>query len=131
GLSSSEDRARGSPQFVSGAIQTPGQDPPLRLEMEERGEIELTYTTKDGKWNERARKSLPEEKVHTTKLRNIVCTAWAIEARTGERLESAEISMEMAVKEGWYQKNGSKWQTMPEQMLRYRAASFFGRIYAP
>lgn len=39
--------------------------------------------------------------------------------------------MEMAVKEGWYQKNGSKWQSMPEQMLRYRAASFFGRIYAP
>ncbi|WP_252151905.1 hypothetical protein [Acinetobacter sp. ANC 4177] len=37
----------------------------------------------------------------------------------------------MAVKEGWYQKNGSKWQSMPEQMLRYRAASFFGRIYAP
>jgi hypothetical protein len=74
---------------------------------------------------------LPEEKVHTIKLRNIVCKAWAIEAGTGERLESAEISMEMAVKEGWYQKNGSKWQTMPEQMLRYRAASFFGRIYAP
>lgn len=39
--------------------------------------------------------------------------------------------MEMAVKEGWYGKNGSKWQTMPEQMLRYRAASFFGRVYAP
>lgn len=37
----------------------------------------------------------------------------------------------MAVKEGWYGKNGSKWQTMPEQMLRYRAASFFGRVYAP
>ena len=37
----------------------------------------------------------------------------------------------MAVKEGWYQKNGSKWQTMPDQMLRYRAAAFFGRIYAP
>ena len=39
--------------------------------------------------------------------------------------------MEMAVKEGWYQKNGSKWQTMAGQMLRYRAAAFFGRIYAP
>ncbi len=37
----------------------------------------------------------------------------------------------MAVKEGWYTKNGSKWQTMPEIMLRYRAASFFGKIYAP
>ena len=28
-------------------------------------------------------------------------------------------------------KNGSKWQTMPELMLRYRAATFFGRLYAP
>lgn len=32
---------------------------------------------------------------------------------------------------GWYSKNGSKWQTMPELMLRYRAATFFGRLYAP
>ena len=39
--------------------------------------------------------------------------------------------MELAVKEGWYGKNGSKWQTMPEVMLRYRAAAFFGRVYAP
>ncbi|MEG2268721.1 MAG: recombinase RecT, partial [Acinetobacter sp.] len=46
-------------------------------------------------------------------------------------VESSKISMEMAVKEGWYTKNGSKWKTMPEQMLRYRAASFFGRVYAP
>jgi hypothetical protein len=37
----------------------------------------------------------------------------------------------MAKAEGWYAKNGSKWQTMPEQMLRYRAASFFVRAYAP
>lgn len=126
-----EGRPAWSSQFVIGAINTSGKYSPLRFEMEDRGEIEVTYTTKDWKWNERARKSLPEEKVHTIKLRNIVCKAWAIEAGTGERLESAEISMEMAVKEGWYQKNGSKWQTMPEQMLRYRAASFFGRIYAP
>ena len=126
-----EGRPAWSSQFVIGAINTSGKYSPLRFEMEDRGEIEVTYTTKDWKWNERARKSLPEEKVHTIKLRNIVCKAWAIEAGTGERLESAEISMEMAIKEGWYQKNGSKWQTMPEQMLRYRAASFFGRIYAP
>jgi hypothetical protein len=37
----------------------------------------------------------------------------------------------MAVAEGWYTKNGSKWRTMPELMLRYRAAAFFGRLYAP
>jgi hypothetical protein len=33
--------------------------------------------------------------------------------------------------EGWYSKAGSKWKTMPELMLRYRAAAFFGRLYAP
>jgi hypothetical protein len=40
-------------------------------------------------------------------------------------------SIAMAKAEGWYQKNGSKWQTMPELMLHYRAATFFGRLYAP
>ena len=39
------------------------------------------------------------------------------------------ITMDMAKKEGWYGKSGSKWQTMPEQMIQYRAASFFGRLY--
>ena len=37
----------------------------------------------------------------------------------------------MAKKEGWYSKNGSKWQTMEDLMLRYRAATFFGRLYTP
>lgn len=126
-----EGRPSWSSQFVIAAINTSGKYSPLRFDVEDRGEVEVTYTTKEWKWNPQQRKSLPEEKTHTVKLRNIVCKAWAIETGTGERLESAEISMEMAVKEGWYQKNGSKWQTMPEQMLRYRAASFFGRIYAP
>ena len=59
------------------------------------------------------------------------CIAWAVENKTGERLGSAPVSIEMAKKEGWFGKQGSKWQTMPDLMLRYRAASFFGRIYAP
>ena len=37
----------------------------------------------------------------------------------------------MAKDEGWYGKNGSKWKTMPELMLQYRAAAFFQRVYAP
>lgn len=59
------------------------------------------------------------------------CVACAIEKETGEVLESPLVSIEMAKKEGWYSKNGSKWQTMPDLMLRYRAATFFGRLYAP
>jgi hypothetical protein len=37
----------------------------------------------------------------------------------------------MAKAEGWVDKNGSKWKTMPEQMFRYRAASFLIRTTAP
>ncbi len=59
------------------------------------------------------------------------CIAWAIELSTNERLEGPQVSIQMAKDESWYSKNGSKWKTMPELMLRYRAATFFGRLYAP
>jgi hypothetical protein len=38
--------------------------------------------------------------------------------------------MAMAKKEGWATKAGSKWATMPDLMIRYRAAAFWGRLYA-
>lgn len=50
---------------------------------------------------------------------------------TGEVIEGASVTIEMAKKEGWYGKPGSKWQTMPELMLAYRAAAFFARVYCP
>ncbi len=59
------------------------------------------------------------------------CTAWALEKETQERLESPPVSIGMAKSEGWFDKKGSKWQTMPDLMLRYRAATLFGRLYAP
>lgn len=59
------------------------------------------------------------------------CTAWANDLATGDRLESPLVSMAMAKAEGWTTKTGSKWASMPELMLRYRSATFFGRLYAP
>ena len=59
------------------------------------------------------------------------CRAWAFERATGKKLFGTWISMEMAQKEGWSTKEGSKWRTMPDQMIRYRAAAFFGRLYCP
>lgn len=59
------------------------------------------------------------------------CRAWGIEKETGAKLYGPTITMEMAQAEGWVAKNGSKWKTMPEIMLRYRAASFFGRLQCP
>jgi hypothetical protein len=47
----------------------------------------------------------------------------------GDVIKGPTISMAMAKAEGWIDKNGSKWKTMPEVMIRYRAASFFGRLY--
>lgn len=61
----------------------------------------------------------------------MACYAWAYELDTNERLVGPEVTMKMAKAEGWLSKNGSKWQTMPELMIRYRAAAFFGRLYAP
>lgn len=58
------------------------------------------------------------------------CTAWATDL-SGERLESPKVTMKMAKDEGWIDKPGSKWKTMPDIMLRYRAASFFSRLYCP
>ena len=59
------------------------------------------------------------------------CVAWTVDKRTGEKVEGPVVSIGMAKAEGWYGKQGSKWKTMPEVMLRYRAASFFSRTYCP
>ena len=58
------------------------------------------------------------------------CYAWTTDLE-GRKLEGPTVSIQMAREEGWYDKNGSKWKTMPEIMLRYRAASFFGKMYCP
>ena len=61
----------------------------------------------------------------------IGCRAYATEVSSGDILEGPEITLEMARAEGWSTRNGSKWKTMPELMMTYRAAAFFGRLYAP
>lgn len=57
------------------------------------------------------------------------CYAYA--KKGGEEIRGTTATIEMAKLEGWYSKKGSKWQTMPELMLQYRAATFFARTYAP
>ena len=59
------------------------------------------------------------------------CTAYATSRETGEVLEGVPVSIGMAKLEGWYNKQGSKWKTMPDVMLRYRAAAFFAKFYCP
>ena len=57
------------------------------------------------------------------------CVAWTM--KNGRRIEGMEVNMQMAKDEEWLGKNGSKWKTMPQLMLRYRAASFFSSLNCP
>lgn len=59
------------------------------------------------------------------------CTAKTVELATGREIAGPTVSLEMAKAEGWATKTGSKWKTMPELMLRYRAAAFLIRTTAP
>jgi hypothetical protein len=59
------------------------------------------------------------------------CRAVAKDRATGEECVGTLITMRLADAEGWTKKNGSKWLTMPEQMLCYRAAAFWTRVYSP
>ena len=61
----------------------------------------------------------------------LTCTAVTTDKATGDEFAGPPVSIKTAKDEGWYGRSGSKWKTMPELMLRYRAAAFFGRLYAP
>ncbi|MGL6045045.1 MAG: hypothetical protein ACRC02_01135 [Vogesella sp.] len=144
-----EGRPSWSSQWIIAAINGCGRFSPLRFELKDLGEKEVEYSVTE--WVNRERQV---NKMKAT-IRNQQCIAWAVENGTAipqfdladlkahgglygcckhygiPLVESPIVSMEMAVKEGWYGKSGSKWQTMPEVMLRYRTASFFGKLYAP
>lgn len=59
------------------------------------------------------------------------CHAEAKCLRTGENVAGTRVTVAMAKAEGWWSKNGSKWPTMTDQMLSYRAVSFFARLHIP
>jgi hypothetical protein len=80
------------------------------------------------KWKHR---NLGEITVGGVKVQNEECIAYATEKSSGDVLESMPVTVKMAIDEGWYGKNGSKWKTMQHIMLEYRAASFWVSVYAP
>ena len=57
------------------------------------------------------------------------CRIEAIRVSDGEMVYGTDVTISMAKAEGWM--SNSKWKNMPEQMLAYRAAAFFARVYCP
>jgi hypothetical protein len=140
-----EGKLRWSGKFVIAAINASRRFTPLRFDIQNLGRIKASYKEK-GSWNKELRRYDMTEK--TVEVENLQCIAWAIpagvqmppgvytlaQAREAKLpvIESAPVSIKMAVEEGWYSKAGSKWQTeLKHLMLQYRAGTFFGNIHAP
>lgn len=120
-----EGRPSWSSSFIIGALNSCGRFSALRFKIEDLGEKDAHYEYWDGPKGQRTKKT------GTVKIHDMRCTAWAYDRATDDELHGPGVTISMAVAEGWYTKAGSKWKTMPELMLRYRAAAFFGRLYAP
>ena len=101
-----------SAKFLIATVNTCGRFEPLQFKFIKNGNLgKVEYT--DYVWNQSAHRKEAQKK------------------EFDDVLESSPISIRMAIQEGWYMKSGSKWQTMPKQMLMYRAASWWTSVYAP
>lgn len=111
-----------SSQYLIAAVNSCGRFLPIRFHVEGEG---------DGKsciaWT--IEKAVARE--FTALLGKLVTLPSARAQAEVPFIEGPPVSIEMARAEGWLGKNGSKWKTMPDLMLRYRAAAFFARLYAP
>jgi hypothetical protein len=125
-----EGRPSWSSQWIIAAINGCGRFSPLRFDLKKTGKKKVECITFEWRTGENGKRER-QKKTQEVEIEDIQCIAWALERGSETRLESPPVSVSLAVQEGWYTKNGSKWQTMPEVMLRYRTASFFGKLYAP
>ncbi len=120
-------------KFLVASINTCGRYSTLRYRKRNTGKLgKVKYNSHE--WvekNGKKEKTIVVREFDATGIDNWECVAYAVEKSTGETLESDPVTIEMAIKEGWYTKDGSKWPNMPMLMLSYRAAAFWQRIYAP
>jgi hypothetical protein len=122
-----------SAKFLIGSVNTCGRFNPLQFRFTEKGMLgKIDYTEYTKVWNgNRYDTSSKTVTFDGTKVMDIECIAYTTAKGSNETLESSPISIRMAIEERWYTKDGSKWKTMPKQMLMYRAASFWTNVYAP
>lgn len=120
-----------SSKFLVATVNTCGRFNPLQYRFTEKGMLGMVDYT-DYVWDNAARQKKPIVKQFDgKKVMDIECVAYTTAKGSDKVLESSPVSVRMSVQEGWYTKNGSKWQTMTKQMLMYRAASFWTNAYAP
>lgn len=109
-----------SSQFLISCVNTCGRFEPLQFEVFGEGD-DFTFIA----WTTRRGVRLPQRKD------NLPWTLDRVREAGLNPYAGPPCSIGMAKAEGWFSKNGSKWKTMPELMLHYRAATFFVRLFAP
>ena len=120
-----------SSKFLIATVNTCGRFEPLQFRFTDKGMCGMVDYT-DYVWDNATRSKKPVAKQFDgKKIMNIECVAFTTKKGSNDVMESSPVSIELAIQEGWYTKNGSKWQTMTKQMLMYRAASFWTSAYAP
>ncbi|WP_127075977.1 hypothetical protein [Rhodomicrobium lacus] len=120
-----EGRPSWASNFIIAALNACGLFSPIRFRVTDLGERDATTYEWTGP------KGARERVAKNVKIHDKEFIAYAVERGTGEVLEGPPVTLSMAVSEGWYYRSGSKWPSMPDLMGRYRAAAFFGRLYAP
>jgi hypothetical protein len=113
--------------FLIAMVNASGRFEPLQFRMTETGK-ETTKAVTFEVWENQKKVSREIKYTYTP----TTCVAYAKDKASGNVIEGPPVSYDMAISEGWVGKAGSKWQTdMRELMIRYRAAAFFARLYAP
>lgn len=120
-----------SSKFLVATANTCGRFDPLQYRFTEKGMLGMVDYT-DYVWDNASRsKRAVTKQFDGKKMMDVECVAFTTAKGSDKLLESSPISIRLAIQEGWFTKNGSKWQTMTKQMLMYRAASFWTSVYAP
>jgi len=121
-----QGRPSWSSPFIIASINSCGRFEPLTFEVQNRGRKNVNYDV----WTGSKAQNNRRKEARTITVDDMACRA-VTRSRSGTPIEGPWVSIEMAVLEGWYTKSDTKWTTMPDLMLRYRSAAFFGRLYCP
>lgn len=120
-----------SSKFLIATVNSCGRFEPLQFRFTNHGNVgKIEYT--DYEWSDKDRRKVAVTKtLDGTNIPNLECVAYTTKKGSKDVLESAPVSIQLAIEERWFTKDGSKWRTMPRQMLMYRAASMWTNAYAP
>lgn len=103
-----------SSKFLVATVNTCGRFSQLKYKFESLGKVGMV------------------EQFNGESIENLQCIAYTNPIdKPEEILESSPVTVFMAIQQGWWTKNGSKWPVMTKKMLMYRAASFWTNEYAP